>query len=153
MTLKSKVEQLPDSNHLVLPLLGWMQSLRHGPSVACGGVAVGWGAVTSKDGGPSAGAGSWCLGLSTCGDDAHGHQLSRDGGLLSWCREPPPALQPEPRGPWGCWCAAQGGCLPADPGGVLDVTGMTTPAASSVERDPGSSASLFLCHHSRMVAV
>lgn len=82
-TLKSEAEQWPDSDHLVLLMVGWMWSLRHGPRVARSGVAVGWGAVTSKDGGLSAGAGSLCLGLSTCADDAHGHQLSRDEGLLS----------------------------------------------------------------------
>lgn len=148
VTLKSEAEQLPDSDHhLALPMLGWMGSLRCGPSVACGGVAVGWEAVTNKDGGPSAGAGSWCLRLSTCGADVCGHQLSRDGGLPSWHREPPPALQPEPGAPWGCWRTARGlpscrswgcaGCHRHDkPCHIL-----------SGER------SWLLCHHSRMAAV
>lgn len=35
--------------------------------------------------------------------------------------------------------ARLGDCPPADPGAVLGVAGMTNPAASSVERDSGSS--------------
>lgn len=37
----SKVEELPDSDHLVLPMLGCMQSLRYGPIIVCSGMPVG----------------------------------------------------------------------------------------------------------------
>lgn len=125
-TLKSRVAQLPDSDLLVLPVLGWMRSLRHGPSLAEGGRAV-----TSTDGGLSARAGSRSLGLSIPGGDARGHQLSRDGGLLSWRS----SLSPGVLGAAGAWLR-EAALLPVQ--AELDVTGVTTPATSSAERDPGS---------------
>lgn len=84
------------TDHLVLPVSGWMQTLRHGLTVACGEAAVGWGTVANKDGGPSMAARSQCPRLSThrwCEWPSAQQRLS-----LLW--EAPPALQPHTSGPW-----------------------------------------------------
>lgn len=148
LTLKSKVEQLPDSEQLMLPMLGCMRSPGHGPIIAWSGEALGlsparmvvpqltqglcaWGwalleimnmGISSAEMGDcSAGAESfsWLCGPGVLGDAGVQH---REAAFL-------PVL--------GLWW----------------MSGAWQPLPHCQQRDPGSTSSCILCHCLCMAAV